>query len=625
MNAVAANINNQSHLREDGETSPAAFPSDRLRDLSPDPGVVLLRLPFILLFNLLGLVRYGLSVGLYTIGSLFRGRQRTFVRLEPSGGLPLGRPGGVGRFVKSDATFFEIRKDIKTLAADPSVAGVVIDTSNVQLGPARAADLAYEVAHLRDSSKQVIAYAPMFTTRGYLDATSADAIVMPPAGRFFTLAPRFEQMFFGDAIRKHGGRAQFVHVGLFKGAAAQWVRSAHEPAQRAMLQQLRTGLESLMVSRVAERRQMPGEQARALFGESPLEPRSAKAHGLIDGEVYQRDLARWIDAPQGHIHLPEGEREATNVVLATTQEYYASRPAPYRWKPLLKRPRAFAVLELTGLIMPSGVKIPGGAATIDPDRVGAAVERIIAQRRIAGVLVHINSPGGSAPASDEIWGILAHLRSRMPMVAYCSDIAASGGYYMAVAADRIVCRPQSIIGSIGVAAGKIAVGGVLERFGVTIEAVDGADGSELGSALTPLEPQTFAHLHADSRAYYRRFLQRVGQARDIDRRRLHRYARGRIYLGEQSLQRGLVDEIGGLHTALAALRQLCAKDNVELPEDPPLRYFPTHAVSMRQLVMSGASAVTGVDMTGVASAAAVVELAKREQVLALTPWVLRTH
>ena len=578
----------------------------------------LLRIPFILLLNLLGLVRYAVAATLAAIGRLLRGKKRRYVKLEFEGSLPFGHPHGLGRIVKSDATFLDLRRDIKTLAGDSEVRGVVLEPGKSRLGAARNADLFEELDQLRESGKHVVAHASLYHTGDYLEACSADAILLPPAGRLYSFAPRFEQFFLAEAFERHGIAAQFVHIGAYKAAASRYVRDSLTAPQTRMMSDLRDGIVDLLLARVAARRGLTRTEAERLF-DAPLDSRKAIAAGLLDGEVFDDDLERWLEGPDDHAHHLEDAAAAPAVEVMSLSDYKAARAKPYTWRPLVRPRKRIALVDLTGIIVQDGMSIPGATSVIDPKQVLPLLRSLETNRSIAAVLLHINSPGGSALSSDLIWNAVSHLRAKKPVVAYCSDVAASGGYYIAVAADRIVCRAETITGSIGVVAGKFAVREALERVGVTVQSIDGGDdGSEFGSIFAPLEPRTIENLKSDARSFYRRFLQRVGQSRHIEKRRLHRYGRGRVYLGEEALHRNLVDDLGGFSAAIRAVRDLCIADGIELPTEPELAFFTHETRGLKDILRRSAFEATGT--TNFLEPLAIAKMMRDEPLLALLPW-----
>lgn len=579
----------------------------------------MLRAPFVLLANLFGMVRWAIGRAIYVVVRAFEKRRR-YVRLELRGDYPFGHPRGIARYFRSQATFLDLREDIKMLREDPDVDGVVIRAGKASLGSARNAELVEMLDSLRDAGKHVVAHADMMQTGDYLQTTAADDIVVSPAGRLYTFGPRFEQYFLADAFARHGIDAQFIHIGEFKAAANRFVRADMPSAQRHMLGSIRQGLEDRWIDRVSTRRRLTRPQARGLFDRAPLDVRTACSQGLVDADGFDEDLDRYLHNPGEHRHLPTTEPSNDDIVVLDESEWKSARPTPFRWRRLLGKRRHFAVVDLSGMIVMPGMKLPGASVVVDPDDVVPVLRSLGKNRRVPGVILHINSPGGSALASDIIWKAIRDLSRKKPVVAYCTDVAASGGYYLAVAADRIVCHPETITGSIGVITGKFSAGEAASRFGVQSEALSGDDGSEFLSLLRPLGDRVLENLQEDTRSFYRRFLQRVGQARHIPPRRLHRFGRGRVYLGDQALERQLVDDLGGLESAVEHLRQICLEEDIPFPADIDLKFVAHRKQSLKDAFTKNAVQASG--LHGVLEPLSIAALLRHDPTLALLPWRL---
>lgn len=585
----------------------------------------MLRIPFVLLQNIYRALKWAVARAIYALVMAFEKRRR-YVTLKLEGDYPFGGAKGLAGLFKSETTFHDLRRDIKQLAEDDDVVGVVVEVGEAELGAARNAQLIADLDRLRSGGKHVVSHGDMLLVRDYLQATVADDMLVTPAGRLYTFGPRFENYFLAGAFQKYGIDAQFIHIGGFKTAANRFVKAGMSTTERLMLSGLRDNLAAQWLGRVTSRRRLPTEQAETLFRDAPLDPRNATRNSLVDAEVFAEDIEEWLEAPGEHVHFPEARPDEKPAVrLLSRDEWDSARPGPLVWRPLLRRKKSIAIVDLAGMIITPGMSVPGTSLVIDPSKVIPVLGRIAKDRRIAGVILHINSPGGSALASDLIWKAVSDLRREKPVVAYCSDIAASGGYYIAVGADRIVCHPETVTGSIGVSVGKMSAGGALRRIGVNADAVHGDDGSEFLSLFSPLSPRTFDNLREDARSFYRRFLQRVGQARHIERRRLHRFARGRVYMGDEALQRKLVDDVGGYDAALRLVVDLCRKDGSQLSDDPPTQFFAHREQSLKSMLRSSAVHASGLaSLAPVAEPLIVAELMRRDPTLALLPWRLQS-
>ncbi|MFU8805525.1 MAG: signal peptide peptidase SppA [Bradymonadaceae bacterium] len=574
----------------------------------------MLRAPFVLLINLFRLLKFLWARFWHGLGHFLTRKHRKFVVLKIPRDFVFGPPQGWAAHFQDEPTFLEFRRDIKRLARDPNIEGVVITAQIPTMGLARLGDVTDMVGALKADGKHIVAHAQMATLREYSLLSVADELAMTPAGRLYMFGPRMDQFFAAETLERVGVTAQVVHIGPFKTAYHRFIHTSMPSAQELMMRQLFGRLKGVVEERIGSTRSL-SEPLDDLLGKMPIDSREAMRMGLIDGECFRQDIARYIANKDEATTAPVEEK--TPVRTYVMDRYMKSSPPPFEWAPLFRAPKRFAVMDLSGMIIMPDMKLPGQAgAAINPDEVVPKLRAIAADRRIAGLLLHINSPGGSALASDIIWHAIQEVRQKKPVVAFMSDVAASGGYYLAVAADQIVCRPETITGSIGVIAGKMSAGGALEKLGIKIESIYEEDSALFTSLVHPLPASVMDNLQADARSFYRLFLQRVGQARQLSRRRLHRYARGRVYLGEDALRRGLVDQLGTFDEAVELLATLCEAD----PLRTKLQFVAHRKQSLKAVLRQNVSAEL-MGWTGAVEPALVAAaMLRREPVLALMPY-----
>ncbi|MGM0558000.1 MAG: signal peptide peptidase SppA [Myxococcota bacterium] len=610
----------------------------------------MLRAPFVLIINLLSLLRYLWSSFWFKVGYFFRRKKKLYLRLDLPESYSFGRPGGLAALFQKSPSFLEIRNLLERVQDDETIEGIIIEPEGTALGPARLADLGEEIDSVRNAGKHVVAHSRMPMMRDYILMTSADDLLMSPAGRLYTFGLRFDQYFGADALERLGVIPQFIHIGAFKTASHRFLHDESTQPQSLMMESLYDTLMETYNDRIAGRRQIPPEQAERIFSEAPYEARTARRAGFIDAEIFRESLDEWLSAPdevapvgftnmqgpseaatlgQGEGEEPTTEPELTeplvqkvfevDAITVDADKYMKATPSPYQWRPLFRRKKTFGTLDLSGMIVMPDMSVPGqSGAVIDPDEVVPVLKRARNDARTAGVILHINSPGGSALASDILWQAIEEVRRTKPVVAYCSDVAASGGYYLASGAHEIVARRETITGSIGVIMGKMSAPGVPQKLGINVESVHKHAADTFTSLVDPLGDEMIERLSEDARSFYRRFLQRVGQARGIPKRRLHRYARGRVYSGEDAYRRGLVDELGGFPAAVERLAEL-----TEMDADTDIAFFPHTEADLRGLLRGSLVQATGFQskwLDVVREPAIFAELLRRDPVLALMPW-----
>ncbi len=568
----------------------------------------MLRAPFLLIWNLLRLVGFGLKWTLFHLAHWITRKKTKWVRLRLPQRLAMGPPEGIAAYFKDTPTFLELRSAIDTLGRDSRIEGVVLSADELQMGTARLGDIRDLVRQLRDQGKQVIFHSHSLNDAIYDLASEADDIVMTPGGRLYLFGPRFEQFFGAALLNRLGITAQFVHIGPFKGAAHRFIHEQTTVPVDRMMENIVDEITDIRLDRIAQGRSIDESTLDQAFRSMPLDDRQAEALELIDARLHRPLLEQWIidkgeavDRPPG-ADAPTVDSPPEETPLSPTDEpdsadapdkpqssqlwlknalAYAEATPSIQWSPLFRSPKQVAVMDLSGMIVMPKMEIPGRSViTIDPHEVLPKLRQIQNNPRIAGALLHINSPGGNALASEMIWDGIRQLRRVKPVVAYCTDVAASGGYYLACGADRIICRPDTITGSIGVVAGKFSIPGALDKTNIGHAAYAKFDTSAFTSLAEPLPDQAMDNLLRDARSFYRQFLRRVGEARQIPRRRLHRYARGRIYSGQSAHRRHLVDGLGGFEAALTTLRDF----DDDLTPDSPVEFMAHRRSSLGDLL-----------------------------------------
>jgi protease-4 len=518
----------------------------------------MLRLLFALLLNLFILPRrWSLKFAQWL--PFLRGRERRFVKLTLPDGLALSAkaqrlgPLVIGR--GGAGPWWDFVDLIGQLAADKRVEGVYFKLDGVRFGAAEGRQITAQLERLRAAGKRIVCHMDQGALGDYLLATAADTILMSPPGRLYTFGLSLGMISAREALQKAGIEASFVHLGRFKTATHHFTRRRPTRPQTLMMRQLLRGLAGELLARVQDRRGLSPERARALLDLAPLTAHDARRLGFLDGAVYSDQIKETLEA------TGEPGRE---VALLTAQAWQRQQPPALR--PLRPRRRpTVAVLHLKGTIMHD---LPGGGAQlrqmITPKPIIEAISALRKDKYVKAVVLHIDSPGGSALASDLIWRQLRKLAQDKPLIASLGNVAASGGYYLAVAAHKIVAQRESLTGSIGVIAGKLSGGPLLQKLGVHIEHLREGAVAGFSSMDEPLGEAEAANLRRDIRAFYRRFLHRVWLGRGIPRRQLHRLARGRVYTGAQAHRVGLVDALGDLDDAIALACQEAHLDRADV-------------------------------------------------------------
>ena len=366
------------------------------------------------------------------------------------------------------------------------------------------------------------------------------------------------EVFLRGTLDKIGATADFEHIAEYKTAPNQLTERGFTPAHREMSESLNRDMYEQLVRGIAEGRKKRVEDVRALIDEGPFLPDAAVRAGLVDKLAYEDQLD----------DLGALSRNA----MVEGEDY--SR-AGFRQGGISRAPR-IAVIYISGVIA-------GGTGGFDPlngEVVGSktlveAIRSARADASVRAIVLRIDSPGGSSTASDVIWRELVVTRDQKPsrpLVASMSDLAASGGYYVAVAAPAIVAQPATLTGSIGIFGGKVVTGGTYEKLGAHIESLSIGRNAEMESPVRPFNDSERAKLREELEAFYGQFVAKVAASRKMPVARVKELARGRVWTGLQAKANGLVDALGGLDDAIALAKKragIAAETEVEVVNFPP--------------------------------------------------------
>lgn len=403
------------------------------------------------------------------------------------------------------------------------------------------------VLDFRTSGKQIVAHLEYGGGLQYYLATACDEIFLAPTSPLDLVGVARYELFARQALDNVGIQPDMLHAGDFKTAANIYTEDTFTPFHREMSESLNRDLYDQLVTGISEGRSMSQTAVRSLVDDGPFLPADAVRRNLVDGLAYEDEVGDYLSG--GHDDLR----------VVTYADYRNVDPSAFG----LGGGRSIAVVYAVGTITYGG----SGTDVGGTDVVGSAtmVDAIRAARQdesVEAIILRINSPGGAAVASDIIWREVALAKQDKPVIASMSDVAASGGYYLAMPADVIVAQPATLTGSIGVVGGKLAMGGTLDRLGVTVETVSDGRMADMNSFVTPYSDEARMRVQDQIDSIYEAFLMRAAEGRAMTRDAVHAVAQGRVWTGQQAREVGLVDELGGLSTAVTL-----AKDRAGIPAD----------------------------------------------------------
>lgn len=439
--------------------------------------------------------------------------------------------------VPRDATLshLDLLRALERAARDPRLAGVVLRFQGT--GPHRfsqAAALRRAVDGLRAAGVPVAAWAESLSAPQLWIATGADALWIPESGSVQLVGLRSEQLFLKELLDKLDVTAEVVHVGRYKSAADFVTRRGMSPEQREQVEAWQSDLFDELVAGVARGRGLSEDTVRAYVDRGPYAARAAREAGLVDDLLY-RDQVEDALRP-----LVRGRGAGQDGVFLGLHGYLGSVVLDPGWRPLFRELPRVAYVVATGSVHRGHAR--RGIASVATSEL---LERLKDDPRVRAVVLRLDSPGGDAVASDLLYRAVELTRKQKPVVVSMADVAASGGYYLASAADAILAEAGSVTGSIGVVGGKLNFEGLYRRLGVGRDGVESGARAGLFSEARGFTPDERLAVRDQMESLYDVFLERVAAGRSLSRDAVERVAGGRIWSGRQALEAGLVDALGG--------------------------------------------------------------------------------
>ncbi|AGP65895.1 hypothetical protein OEM_43600 [Mycobacterium intracellulare subsp. yongonense 05-1390] len=479
---------------------------------------------------------------------------------ETSGFDPLAMITGGSRPVSLRDTVSAIYR----AAEDPRVAGLI---ARVQLtaSPSAAVQELREAIVAFTAAKPSLAWAETYPgTLSYYLASAFGEVWMQPAGSVGLIGFASNATFLRDAFDKAGIEAEVVARGEYKSAANRFTEHGFTEAHREAVTRMLESIREQVWEAVGTSRKLDAAALDALADRAPLLREEAVSSGLVDRIGFRDEAYDRIAELVGVKDVSE-ENAPPRLYLSRYAGAARSRLIPPAPSVPGRRPKpTVAVINVDGTIVDGrgGPQfLPFGTSTVGSDTIAPALREAAADDSVSAIVVRVNSPGGSVTASETLWREVKKARKRgKPVVASMGSVAASGGYYVAVAADAVVASPATITGSIGVLTGKLVIRDLLGRLGVGSDTVRTNANADAWAIDAPFTPEQRAHREAEADLLYADFVERVAEGRNLTKDAVDRVARGRVWTGADALERGLVDELGGFRTALRRAKILAGLD-----------------------------------------------------------------
>src|ERR1700678_2289855 len=443
-------------------------------------------------------------------------------------------------------------------ATDSRVRAILFEPRGLDIGWGKMQEIHDEIVQFRKSGKPVITYLRSPSAREYYLASATDKIFISPEDSLDLKGLAAESVFFKQTLDKFGVQADVIHAGKYKDAGDIFTRTSMTPETREVLNAILDQYYGNLISTVAEGRKKQPDAVRTLIDDGPFLARDAVSDGLIDALGYE-DQA--VGEMQNRLKQSELKRISANAYVRGQT-------------PAAGGGRRIALIVGQGEITAGS----GNETSDDESFPGTGFIKLLKQvendSSIQGVIMRLDSPGGDAVASDDILHEVKNLSKKKPLVISMSDTAASGGYYVAVTGDPIIAYPNTITGSIGVIFARFTLRGLFDKVGVDEQLLTRGRYADIESAYTPLSDAARQKLSGQIDSFYRAFVSRVAEGRKKPFDQIESLAQGRVWVGAQAKDNGLVDQLGGLDRAVEVLKQqahMAASDRVTLVPYPGRR------------------------------------------------------
>ncbi|MBX7156370.1 MAG: signal peptide peptidase SppA [Candidatus Kapaibacterium sp.] len=490
------------------------------------------------------------------IAGSMSGAEKDKAKVEENSILYLNFPAGVQEYVAAKSGFFSDDKSsvslldvltaIKAAKDDPKIKGIYYKPG-AAVGFAKQREIIAAIEDFKKSGKFYYAYMPGGAERDYYFAALADSIFLPQESMFEMNGFGSSTMFMKNMFEKLGIEWTVVQREEYKSAGETFSRTGYSDPARQEVRELLNQRYQYFVNDVARYRKLSTAQVSSVLQRGVYDPDSLRALGFVDAFLTELQFKEFLkkkiygnDVKNKKLHLVGVETYANNARLHNKSE--------------VDKDKAIAIIYGTGAIRSgkrgslSDVEIASGSWVRD-------LRKAADDDKIKAIILRIDSPGGSVQASDEMYQEIVRAKAKKPVYASMSDVAASGGYYMAMACDTIFAYPETITGSIGVIAMIPNASKTMDKLGITVDTITSSRSALFMDPTLPLTDADKKHLDDMIGSFYSRFLERVAEGRKSTPEKIREVAKGRVWTGEAAKQNGLVDVLGGLYTTIDAVKK----------------------------------------------------------------------
>lgn len=485
-----------------------------------------------------------------------------------------------GLFSELQPSLDDMVRRIDAAAGDKDVSALVLRIGSLYIGSGQVNELRDAIARVRKSGKPVYATFEMAESGQYLVAAAADEVLMPPSGMLLLPGVRMEMMFFKGLLDKVGVEYEVMQMGKYKGAGEPYSRTRMSPALRESLEAIADDRYENLLATLAADRELDKAQVKKILDHGLFTAEAAKEAGLVDELVYRDGIEKHIGGKLGTDEIQfvknygkkkvDADFSGVTGMMKFMQLVFGGEP-----KKAATVKKKIAVVYAVGPIMTgqSASSLFGGQV-LGSTTLVEALREAEKDKNVVAIVLRIDSPGGSAVASDLIWREVTRIEK--PIIASMGDVAGSGGYYIAMGADKILAEPATITGSIGVISAKPAMGGLFEKIGITTDVISRGERAGLFSLTETMSPEDRKVMQELLEETYDQFVSKAAEGRKMDRDDLEALAQGRVYTGRMAAANGLIDGVGTLADAVIAAKKaagLKADAEVEIQTLPEPKTF----------------------------------------------------
>jgi protease IV len=572
-------------------------------------------------------------IGIFLIYSALRGsepvvRDNSVLILKIEGELPDYVPDTLTRrlFGHDQQSLTDVVEQLRKAKVDKRISGVLLEIKMLDAGWGKAEELRDVIADFRASGKPLYAYIEVGTNKEYYVATAAERIYVAPSGDLFINAFAAEVMFFRGSLDKLGVYPDIFQIGKYKNAPDQFTRKEMTKEHRDVINSILDDIFNRFVNAVAETRRKSPDDVRALIDSAPLSAEQARDAGLIDGSNYR-------DEVEAELKKRLGYKDEDELRITKAETYRQIAPESVG----LNRGERVAVIYASGDIWPGKSESSAmGGQSVGSDTMVKAINDAARDKTIKAIVIRVDSPGGVHYASDAIWHAVEVAKRKKPVVVSMGDLGASGGYYIACNANKIIAEPSTLTGSIGIFAGKPVMKGLYDWLGITNEYVLRGKNAGMFRETEKFTPEERAKFESIIKSkYYDEFVPKVAAGRGRDREYIDSIAQGRVWTGAQAKENGLVDDLGGLDKAVETARELAgipAERGVRRVILPHPRSFfddlfgsneDEESIQVNLQQQQAALAALPKDVRRTLQYAAMMERMKRGEIMAILPFDIR--